>query len=136
MGKWNCEGSYQSTKAWKDYLKINNIVMYGDGGEYRKVPEGKAAMKKLFDYYYGVMNNNPRWDNGALIAMGDKDAWFESHYNDNDTDNKTYIKRMIFLGSWHDAVITHGDDMVKTAIAIATKADHNPAGAGPHYIIK
>jgi len=130
------EGSYLDTKEWRDYLKNNNIQMYGSGGTYKTIPSAKGALKKLFDHYYNVMKNNKRWNSKVFDKMGDKDAWFEEHFNDNETNNKTYIQRMIFLGSWHEAVINHGDDMVKKAIAIATKADHSTAGPGPHYIIK
>ena len=104
-------------------------------------------MKKLFDEMYKVMKNNSRYQKKAFNKIGDPDVWFERNYeagsqgtskSDVKKPGIEMIKRLIFTGSWQKAITQHpeGDNIVKKAISIAIKTDHNQAGGGPHYIIK
>jgi len=132
----HAEGSYLSTPDWKIYLAKNNIKMYGTQPGYLTIPEDRKKMLALFLNTYKEMSKASLLDKKTLNKMGDPEVWFDKYYNNNKTNNMNYIKRFIFIGSWIDAVDTHGSEMVKTAMSIAMKTDHNRAGSSAHYIIK
>jgi len=132
----HAEGSYLSTPDWKVYLAKHNIKMYGAQPGYLVIPEDRKPMLTLFLNTYKEMSKASLLDKKTLNKMGDPEIWFDKFYNNNKTNNMNYIKRFIFIGSWIKAVNTHGSEMVRTAMSIAMKTDHNRAGSSPHYIIK